>query len=135
MQHFVWKEEYSVNINLIDKQHQKLIKIMNELYDAILTLKAKEKINDIFKQLFDYANYHFSTEEKYFEKFNFKYKKSHIRKHNFFKKKLSSLYKKMNENELELSFKLLDFLEDWLIEHLNTEDKKYIQCFKEHGLK
>jgi hemerythrin len=29
----------------------------------------------------------------------------------------------------------MDFLEDWLIDHLMTVDQEYETCFKNHGLK
>jgi hemerythrin len=29
---------------------------------------------------------------------------------------------------------LLDFLEDWLVDHLNGQDKKYTECFNKNGL-
>ena len=34
-----------------------------------------------------------------------------------------------------LAFELVDYLEDWLIDHLQTKDQEYKQCFLEHGLK
>ena len=37
--------------------------------------------------------------------------------------------------EIEFAFELVDFLEDWLINHLMIVDRKYIKCFHEHGLK
>ena len=41
---------------------------------------------------------------------------------------------KIKNNEIEISFELIDFLEDWWIYHLQNQDQKYVKCFKEHGL-
>ncbi len=35
---------------------------------------------------------------------------------------------------MEMSFELIDFLEDWLIGHVKTSDQKYVQCFKDNRL-
>ena len=59
----------------------------------------------------------------------------HIKEHNKFKGKIVELREKFKNNELEISFELIDFLEDWLLDHLMTQDQKYVKCFKEHGLK
>ena len=34
MAHIIWKDSFSIGINLIDEQHKNLINIINELYEA-----------------------------------------------------------------------------------------------------
>jgi hemerythrin len=36
---------------------------------------------------------------------------------------------------IDFAFDLIDFLEDWLINHLLDMDQKYKKCFHDHGLK
>jgi hemerythrin-like metal-binding protein len=92
-------------------------------------------LGGILNELIEYAGYHFSTEEKYFILFNYEYADEHIGEHQKFVEKVTDLQKKYVDHEIEISFELIDFLEDWLLDHLLTTDQKYIKCFVSHGLK
>jgi len=55
-----WENEYSVHVKEIDKQHYKLVCIINEFYDTIKDKKIDdENLDKIFKGLFYYAKYHY----------------------------------------------------------------------------
>lgn len=130
-----WKEEYSVNVKILDNQHKELIETINLLLNDVHSSNIKEKIPEILTRLHKYATKHFATEEKYFKKFNYDGAETHIKKHMEFKKELEKLEKKSIIDAESFSFKLVDFLEDWLLDHVIRYDKKYVKCFKEHGLK
>jgi len=130
-----WKDEYSVEVNEIDEQHKKIFLLINDLYNAIQEMNTKEKLKEILENLIDYAIYHFNTEEKYFDKFKFELTSEHKQEHNQFKKKISDMNEKINNNEIQISFELIDFLEDWIIDHVTDSDQKYKNCLKKNGLK
>ncbi len=98
--------------------------------------KAQDEIKKILKELVNYADYHFSTEEKYFEKFNYGGATEHNLLHDKYKKKMVQFF---DESESSVGkivpFEILDFLEDWWFNHINSEDKKYTECFVSNGLK
>ena len=131
--HFEWKDEYSVNVKILDEQHKQLFKTVDSLYQSILEKKEKEKLSEIFEQLNKYAQYHFSTEEKYFKEFNYEEADAHIALHEKFKKNISEMEAKINDENFN-TFDLLDFLEDWWVSHILNADKKYSKNFNEHGL-
>jgi hemerythrin len=129
----VWKDEYSVGVAMIDAQHQMFIGIINELYSAIMSKKEKDVLDDIFKQLVAYTQFHFQTEERYFDEFDYDGTEEHKAAH----KKLVDQVVELQNQESDIMqdpFKLLDFLEDWLIDHIMGMDKLYGPCFNEHGL-
>jgi len=131
----VWSLGYSVGVKEIDNQHKKLVKIIERLFKSINEMSTKKSLKKILNDLAEFAVYHFETEEKYFKKFKYAGSKSHIKEHERFKKKVSGLIKRFDEDKMELSFELIDYLENWLLHHLQYEDQKYVQCFSEHGLK
>ena len=133
-QHFVWKPEYNFDIPEIDEQHKYFVSIINELYDAILSLETKSRLKEVFFKLTNYAVEHFTTEEKYFVEFNFEGAAEHKLKHDELKAKIAELQSQISMDKLELSFDLIDFLESWLVDHLAVMDAKYVDCFKKHGL-
>jgi len=133
----LWSDEYSVRVAEIDDQHKYFVGLMNELYTAMLSKKSNEKIKEVFEKLVWYAGVHFSTEEKYFDQFHYELADEHKAEH----KKLSGriaefamLYKENPEKTFETTGELIDFLENWLVDHLANQDKKYMDCFNKNGL-
>ncbi|MEI8096695.1 MAG: bacteriohemerythrin [Candidatus Moraniibacteriota bacterium] len=130
-----WKEEYSVGVQLIDEQHKMIFATINELVDMINTTPTKEKLAFVIGQLVAYKKFHFATEEKYFVEFHYEGTEEHIAKHKMFNDTLEKVQEECGDDMLTLAFRLVDFLEDWLIDHLMTVDQEYKVCFAEHGLK
>jgi hemerythrin len=130
-----WKEEYSVHVQEIDQQHKRLVRLIFELFDSINKHSTKETLGNILNKLVEYAGYHFATEEKYFDLFDYEDKEKHVDEHRKFVDKVVDFQKRYLNHEVEISFELIDFLEDWLLAHLMESDKKYVECFTKHGLK
>jgi len=136
IQKLEWEEKYSVGVALIDDQHKKMFTTINELLDSINTGTTEEHIGNIIDSLVKYKMFHFATEEKYFKEFDYDGSTEHVAKHEEFNQKLSSLKEKYsNINSIEFAYELVDFLEDWLLNHLMVVDQEYVECFKSHGLK
>jgi hemerythrin-like metal-binding protein len=132
--HIDWSDEFSVHVELIDRQHKEFVKVLNELYDCTLIPGRSKDVPDIFRRLDQYVTYHFSTEEKYFDEFKYEDSVDHKNAHQGFITKLNE-YKDRYEKGEDIVLELLDFTEDWLVYHLAYYDKKYTKCFNEHGLK
>ena len=129
-----WSPELSVNVKEIDAQHQRLIELINELHDAMEERKGKDALEKIIKELFRYTVYHFSTEEKYFELYNYPEKDAHVEEHNVFIRKVQDFHKGFNEGRMLLSVDVMNFLTDWIKKHIMGSDKKYGPFFNEKGL-
>jgi hemerythrin len=134
MRSIEWEEKYSVGIELIDNQHKVFIGILNDLYSAIINKKELSVLDDIFSQLVAYTHFHFQTEERYFDEFDYEGAEAHKIAHRALSDQVVAMQQKYDD-VMKNPFELMDFLEDWLIEHIMGMDKLYSQCFKEHGLK
>lgn len=129
-----WDISYSVNVKEIDEQHQQFIQILNKLYESVSHGTEQKELKVILDELVKYTDLHFKTEEKYFDKFNYENSSEHKIEHAKLRKQVADFYKKFAEGKAEISVGLLDFLEDWLVEHLDIQDKKYVECFNKNGL-
>jgi len=130
-----WKEEYSVKVDEIDEQHKKLIGIINELHVTVSADEVNEdNLGRIFKELVDYADYHFETEEKYFEMFDYPQKEEHKLKHIKYTQKVLDWYIQYNNSKIGISLEVTDFLVNWWTNHILNIDREYSQFFNEHGL-
>jgi len=132
---FNWKQSLSVNIKEIDDQHKKLIELINRLYDAFMKKDHEDVIGEILNELKDYTNYHFSAEEKYFVIYGYSGMHDHIAGHLEFVKKINEFEKDLKSNSSALTYKMMNFLREWLQKHIMVEDMKYVKTFQKAGLK
>ena len=128
-----WSDKFSVGVKQIDKQHKHFIGIMEELFEAMQSDK-KNAVPKIIIELTSYADVHFATEEAYFDKFNYIDKDAHKAEHAKIKNQIKEFLAKKDDDPFTLGYNLLDLLEDWLFKHILTVDKKYVECFKKHGV-
>mgnify|MGYP000324312564 FL=1 len=76
-----WNEKYSLGIPKIDKEHKKLIDIINK---AILSKEHNdnpEELKGVLNEMREYAQTHFATEELYMIKFNYPEYQYHKEEH------------------------------------------------------
>lgn len=134
MNYLAWDEKYSVGVELIDNQHKVFIGIINDLYSAIVEKEKQVSLDVIFDQLSAYTQFHFQTEERYFDEFHYEEAAVHKAAHVALHTQIVELREK-KQDIMEDPFRLMDFLEDWLIGHIMGMDKKFGPCFNAHGLK
>ncbi len=130
-----WDSSLSVNVAEIDKEHERLVAMINELNDAMRQGKGRETMAAIIGNLFNYAGNHFMTEEKYFDKFKYPATASHKLEHSRFVKKVSEFKNGFDSGQVALSIEVMNFLKDWLKDHIQVTDKRYAPFFNEKGLK
>lgn len=129
-----WTPELSVGVEEIDHQHQIFLGILNSLYEIVYKAERKKELVNILRQIEAYAIFHFATEEKYFDKFDYELAEGHKKKHAELLESVLKFKERYVAEGEEVLAELIGFLEDWLVDHLAKEDKKYTQCFNSHGL-
>jgi hemerythrin len=129
-----WSERLSVNVAEIDRQHQKLIGMINDLNAAMLEGKGRDVLRSILDGLVAYAGTHFQTEERYFARFAYPEAGAHQETHAEFVAKVSDFQQGLAADRAGLSVDVLLFLSDWLQQHIQIVDKKYSPFFNAHGL-
>ncbi len=131
---FEWKDDFNVYIMKIDLQHKSLVDMINKLHDAMISGKSNDVIGPVLNKLVDYAQEHFNTEENYFEIHNYPDTENHVKTHHAFVEKVVDFQQKFKDGKRLLSVDMLVFLKDWLINHINGEDKKYAPFLKSKGI-
>lgn len=129
-----WKDEYSIGISVIDEQHKKFIVILNELSASFLKKSKNNSLRKIVDELEKYAHWHFDFEEKYFKEFHYKDAEAHEKSHTAFCLQVQKMKERLEQEDDLLEYDMFLFANDWLIVHIQEEDRKYAQCFLEHGM-
>lgn len=130
-----WKEEYSVGLKDIDKQHMKLIEMVNEVHEAMAVGKSKEVLDQVFKELVDYTRTHFTYEENFLAKIGYPGANAHKGMHAELVGKVFSYKQRIDKGELGVSIDIMKFLRNWLNDHILIEDKKYGRFYSEKNMK
>jgi hemerythrin len=121
------KPEYYTGIEFIDQEHSRLFEIANDAYELLKNEFMPDKYDDIsnlIKSLKEYTKYHFDHEEEYMISIGYKRVLSQKVAHNDFIDKLDEFSSdKIDESQKETLLELLDFLNNWLVEHIFRKDK------------
>lgn len=121
-------EEYLIGIELIDKEHEELFRIVgraNQLAKSYDASSSYDKIIKILNELKAYTVEHFHDEEDYMESIHYEGLAAQKRAHEAFVDKLENIdFGEINNNPQEYLQELLEFLLGWLINHILYTDKK-----------
>lgn len=112
----------------IDDQHRHLIGIFN-----MIKSNNYNNTEEILKELSDYANYHFSTEEDLFRKYNYLDTENHVIEHKEYVNKINKFMNKYFNNEISID-EIDNFLTEWIIVHIKYSDQAYARYFKGKGI-
>ncbi len=120
---------------MIDKQHKTLIDTINELHEAMKQGKSRDITGKTLDKLINYTKEHFTTEENFFQKFDYKEKSSHTLEHDGFVKKVVELKKSFENGNTMISPEVLNFLSTWTKSQILVIDKKYSEFLNSKGIK
>lgn len=120
---FLWKKSYELKIPEVDMQHRQLVGMINELSDAMMEQRGYRTVPHILEELVVYVQQHFADEQKVMMECHYPETDQHIKKHNEFTEKVVA-FKGVYDQDHELDPReLLDFLCDWLVNHITVDDK------------
>jgi len=130
-----WNDSLKVNVDSIDSQHQKLIDIVNTLFDAMSDGKGNEVLNDVFNDLLNYTVEHFSHEEQLMGQYNYPKAEFHKVEHSDLTRQAKELYEKFKSGQATISVPTLNFLRSWLNNHILSSDRQFGDYLNSVGVK
>jgi hemerythrin len=131
-----WSQKLSVGVHQFDLEHQRLVSMLNELFDAAQTGKAQGMLGDILDQMVSYTQTHFINEERFMEQHQVPGLKEHRQEHAILAHQVIEVQRKYHAGAgISLSMEVLDFLKNWLLKHILGTDKKYGSFVNAHGAK
>ncbi|MEI6437775.1 MAG: bacteriohemerythrin [Candidatus Omnitrophota bacterium] len=120
----VWNSNWDIGIDSIDNEHKKLIGLINRL-QAGGVLPGKREVDAVLTELMDYTVYHFANEEKLFKKYAYPDAAAHVKAHMVFTDRIAGLCDVFDKGSTAVGQEAVDFLRDWLVNHIILLDKKY----------
>ncbi len=130
-----WEDKYSFGISIIDKEHKKFIDVINKAIIAREHYDNPEEVKEVLRGMTTYVLTHFKTEETYMIKFNYPEYQNHKEEHLDFSEKTIAYCKRIADGDSHFTNEVLEYLKQWLVNHIQITDRQYIVCFNENGLK
>ena len=131
----VWKDEYSVGIEEIDKDHKKLISLLNQFTTAYDYAMSESFEREALNDLVDYTKYHFEREESLLQAHNYPDFENHKEQHRKMIEQVNSFVALYNREGHDAMAEISEFLTNWLINHIQGSDKEYSAHLTSHGVK
>ena len=130
----VFDDSLKLGIDVIDEQHEQLIQQINDTHDALEAGMDGSEFISIVNKLMDYCVYHFSEEEALMRQYCYPAYQSHKAEHNTSTEEFFNFDTSEVLRNPESARKLLDFLHQWLLNHIDKVDRSLALYLKEEGL-
>jgi hemerythrin len=129
-----WTQQLSVSVEEIDKQHKRLVNLINMLHDSMRMGKGKEVLGKVLEELTDYTVYHFDSEEKLLMQYEYPSYTLHKKEHENLTKQVKEIKEQFDSGDTILTVEFMGFLKDWLNNHILQVDKKYSSFLNSKGI-
>lgn len=134
-QYVEWKDEYSVGIESIDNQHKKLLLLINHLQTAVTHSTGEQFEREALDELVDYTRTHFAYEESLMEENGYPDFETHKAQHEDMVNKVEKVLAEYQRDQETAMTNAIDYLKNWLINHINGTDKQYSEYLIGKGVK
>lgn len=119
-----WTDKYEVGVKRVDEQHQRLFDLLNDLHAATVNGDEQTTLASVLDALVEYTVYHFETEEKLYVDYKCPDYQTHKTEHDKLTMQATRLQEDFATGSATISFDVLDFLHDWLVDHTTGLDKQ-----------
>jgi len=125
---------YSVGVKSIDGQHSVLFGLINDLHEAMLKGQAQSQTGPLLRKLADYTQTHFTAEEEIMAGAKYPGLADHKLKHRDLIKQVQEFSSRFEKGEIALTPDLMNFLRDWLTNHIQKVDHAYAPWLNQHSV-
>lgn len=118
-----WDKSFEVGVEEIDTQHKKIVEMLGKIISEMKKGQGKTLIGKTIDEMLNYTKVHFSTEEKYMNLYKYPYSISHKKEHEKFVETAKTFYEVYMNGSIT-AIDLMNFLKNWISEHILGSDKK-----------
>ena len=131
---FVFDDSLRLGVAEIDEQHQRFVGYINEIDAALERGEKTESFLVILQQLLDYAVEHFTAEEALMRKYDYPGYNGHRDIHSATTDELWDFDIRIMADHEEETREFLDFVINWLRNHILVTDQELATFLKSKGV-
>lgn len=132
MAYFSWSNDLSVGNDFIDRDHRKLVDMVNALYNALSQGKANDVMGKVLNNLIVYTKEHFQREEAEMQRIKYAQFISHKQEHDRLIREVEQLRQKFDAGGSLSAVQVGAMLSDWLRNHIQKVDVQLASALKAH---
>jgi len=137
-----WSDIYLLNVHRIDDQHKGLFYTLSLLHEALMKEDDLPLVDKLMTDLIRQTRVHFRTEEEFMEGTHYPVYEEHKHIHDMLLQQVEDLQaaqqaltaSNVHQHWIDRQ-ETCDFLSLWLVDHIQTEDKKLGAFLRNHGIK
>jgi hemerythrin-like metal-binding protein len=131
-----WRDELSVGVASLDDQHKKMLSLLNQLHDGMMTGRDKISLGDTLKQLISATTMHFKYEEDLLARNGYPDGPAHRIEHAELTRQIHGIrhqYETVGPSAMTIP--VMSFLKNWLMAHILGADMRYRSYLTARGVK
>jgi hemerythrin len=123
--YFDWQDCYCLGIELIDRQHKRIVSLINDLHSLLVDGENPSATCRVFSEFVATVAHHFRTEEVLMEFTRYPELLAHQAEHRQLMNGINSLKKDFDPERFALGIQDMDIVRTWIVEHTVKSDQKY----------
>jgi hemerythrin len=128
-----WSSRYETGVDKFDSQHKNLFAMILKLQEAMEKNEGAMALRGILENLIGYTMSHFRDEEEAMLKSGYPALASHKLEHMKLQKEVEKYHADVVSGKMVFSGTILNFLVNWLKDHIAKTDMKYAPYLKPPG--
>lgn len=129
-----WDDRLALNVPELDRQHQKLVALINELDAAMHERQSREAVSRILDGLVSYTEFHFGVEARLLEEHGMTGSPSELEERDAFVRRISDFKAGHARGQMGLSVGVMTFLSEWLRSHITGADRAFADRLVASGI-
>jgi hemerythrin len=119
-----WREDFGVGFALIDRDHQKLLSLINNVLASQRCETGNVLERQALDELLDYTEYHFRHEEELMTRYAYRDYEAHKAQHDYMRGQVKLHLERYRMQGREALPQLANHLKVWLLQHIAVTDRK-----------
>jgi hemerythrin len=129
-----WRSDYTVGVEIIDKEHQQLFALAESLHIAIRNGGGTEELRAVLGELVAYTCFHFEHEEKLMADVAYPHLEDHRKEHEDFRRRVQNMASLCTEGGANTPGHVLTCIVQWLRCHTMSSDRRIGTYMRRHGI-
>lgn len=126
-----WRDSYETGVEQFDQEHQKLVALVNLMFEAIRDKSTEEVVAQASTELVTYAVEHFAHEEQAMEALAYNDLEAHKEEHAQLRAKAEQFHARIAQKDPDAALEFYHFLREWLTNHILVCDMAYGPALKQ----
>ena len=126
---------YSVGIASIDNEHKKLVDLINMLWAEMMDRRGPQQLAATIDAVINYTAYHFKSEEKLMSQHHYPHYQAHCAEHNRLTAQVLAMRDDYRSGRSRNPNEMIDFLRQWILDHIMHTDKQYTEHLRAAGVR